>query len=571
MGNRIPAPFLVASFERKPCQPSIAVSPAAPRQIPSFWAIILKIALAQCSITYPAGKLLTNTKIDRHAVRGARMQDAWSPVKLDAVAGHYRPVNDLPRLGGLDAGVYAAYDRTGGASFEIMTLGILVRLILYFTTITLLVVLIAWTAHTSWVRTGELHAQLSAKQWQSFQIADHLQQGVLSLNNLVLRYAAYRDEADWSNFVAASSELGHWFNQQEPILASRAERPFLDRINVAFDDYLAAAGAIHRKIYPSKQSITRVVEFTTLEKRSQHILDLGLRLSEAHQQSIDAAQEQSLQSLNVLRFESLGSLAGLLLAVFWLASVVYRELISPLQVQLVESRQLVERQEKLASLGMLAAGVAHEIRNPLTAIKAWLYLQQKHLTPGTPEYGDAELIGREINRLERIVKDFLQFARPSEPQFTAMPADQPLREVQTLMQPGLEKADIQLVLGEVTNAQIRIDPQQIKQVLINLIQNGADAIGSHGTVTLNARLDEKRLNQRSTDVVVLEVVDTGGGIPPDAEKRLFDPFFTTKDFGTGLGLPIAARIVEKNHGALQYQTQLERGTTFGIILPLHES
>ncbi len=74
-----------------------------------------------------------------------------------------------------------------------------------------------------------------------------------------------------------------------------------------------------------------------------------------------------------------------MVVVVWLAIVVYREMISPLQVQLVESRQLVERQEKLASLGMLAAGVAHEIRNPLTAIKAWLYLQQKHLKPGTPE------------------------------------------------------------------------------------------------------------------------------------------------------------------------------------------
>ena len=76
-----------------------------------------------------------------------------------------------------------------------------------------------------------------------------------------------------------------------------------------------------------------------------------------------------------------------------LAIIVYREMIAPLQVKLVESQQLVERQEKLASLGMLAAGVAHEIRNPLTALKAWLFIQQKHLTPGTPEHADAELIG----------------------------------------------------------------------------------------------------------------------------------------------------------------------------------
>ena len=89
-----------------------------------------------------------------------------------------------------------------------MNLGVIFRLITFFATITLLVALIVWTAHTSWQRTGELHDQLSAKQWKSFQIADHLQQSILGLNNLVLRYAAYRDSADWTNFSAASKELG---------------------------------------------------------------------------------------------------------------------------------------------------------------------------------------------------------------------------------------------------------------------------------------------------------------------------------------------------------------------------
>jgi signal transduction histidine kinase len=98
------------------------------------------------------------------------------------------------------------------------------------------------------------------------------------------------------------------------------------------------------------------------------------------------------------------------------------------------------------------------------------------------------------------------------------------------------------------------------------VQNSADAIGRDGSVTLRARLDRKRLAERDTDVVILEVADTGKGIAPEVEKRLFDPFFTTKDTGTGLGLSIAARIIEKHGGALQYQTQVNRGTTFGIVL-----
>lgn len=448
-----------------------------------------------------------------------------------------------------------------------MNSGTIFRLVVFFATIAFLAALIGWIVVVSWQRSGDLQVQLSAKKWESFQIADHLQQAILGLNNQILRYAAYRDDVDWTNFTKDSQDLARWLNQQRPILSSQAEQPFLDSITANYPNYLAAADAINTKLHGTSQPVLRAVEFADLEKQSKRILDLGFKLSEAHQHSIDQIQSQNHKSLNLLRGEMLAGLVALVMVIFYVAVMVYRETIAPLQVQLVESRQLVERQEKLASLGMLAAGVAHEIRNPLTSIKAWLYLQQKHLKRGTPEFADAEVIGGEINRLERIVKDFLQFARPPEPQFAVVAADQPLREVQTLLQPEFEKENIQLILGEIVPAKVRIDPQQMKQVLINLVRNAAESIGKNGTVTLRVSLDEKHISDRTQPVVILEVSDTGKGIPPEAEKRLFDPFFTTKDYGTGLGLPIAARIVEKHQGALQYQTQPDSGTTFGIILP----
>jgi signal transduction histidine kinase len=447
--------------------------------------------------------------------------------------------------------------------------GIILRLIIFVSMIALLVALIGWIALASWRRTGDLHELLSTKQYESFLIADRIQQTTLGLNNLMLRYAADRDDADWVTFSKKSRDFGLWLEQQQPLLSSQTERLVLSYINNAFTNYLAAAAAINIKLYGASQSKTRVVEFTDLEKQSKTILDLGIQLSQAHQRSLDSVQAQSIHSLNFLRIELLGSLVILVVAGFWLAVIVYREMLTPLRVQLVESRQLAEQQEKLASLGMLAAGVAHEIRNPLTSIKAWLYLQQKRLSPGTPEYSDAQVISGEISRLERIVKDFLQFARPTEPQFAVVPARRPLEEVQTLLQPGLEKSGIKLIIEEAVAANIRIDPQQIKQVLINLAQNAADSIRSNGTITLRAVADEKRIADHPLKVVILEVSDTGEGISEEAQKRLFDPFFTTKDTGTGLGLPIAARIVEKHGGALQYQNLAEHGATFGIILPLH--
>jgi signal transduction histidine kinase len=165
------------------------------------------------------------------------------------------------------------------------------------------------------------------------------------------------------------------------------------------------------------------------------------------------------------------------------------------------------------------------------------------------------------------VTEFLQFARPAEPELATIPSNQPLQEVQSLLGPTLAKNNIRLLLEDSAPLPLKVDGEQMKQVLINLVQNAADSIGRDGDITLRSRPDRKTLAHGETDVVILEVADTGPGIAPEVEKRLFDPFFTTKPEGTGLGLSIAACIVEKHGGALQYQTQVNHGTTFGIILP----
>jgi signal transduction histidine kinase len=448
--------------------------------------------------------------------------------------------------------------------------GIKLRLVAFVLAIAGMVFLIAWTAHSSWQRTGKLEQDLTEGQLKSFQIADHFRQTILELNNAVLKFGAYGDTNDWKHFDVASTNLDQWIDEQRPILSSDTEKQILDLINTNYDGYMAAARQIGDRVRSNSQSTTPLADFAEFENQSQQILSLGFRLATAHRESMDSLLAASKKSLNYLRFLLLTSLTLLLVAGGGLAAVVYAELIAPLRVRLVESQALMDRQEKLASLGMLAAGVAHEIRNPLTAIKAWLFLQQKQLRPGTPEHADAQVISDEINRLDHIVKDVLLFARPSEPRFAVVPADQPLRQVQALLAPQLEKSNIRLRLADPVTIRIRIDAHQIQQVLINLIQNAAESIGQNGAIDLRARLGIKRLGDRVSDVVILEVADTGKGITAEVEKRLFDPFFTTKEAGTGLGLSIAARIVEKHGGALQYQTQVNRGTTFGVVLPQAE-
>lgn len=261
------------------------------------------------------------------------------------------------------------------------------------------------------------------------------------------------------------------------------------------------------------------------------------------------------------------SLLGLLVSALVLIVLAYRRMIAPLRTTLTESRAIIERQEKLASLGVFATGIAHEIRNPLTAIKVRLFSLKQIHRPGTSEHEDLQVIGTEIDRLEQIVKEFLQFARPADPQLRAVPVGKLLQDISELLRADLAKKGIQMKLDISVNEPVQVDPNKFKQVLLNLVQNAAESISGNGAVTLRSRLDKRVLRGRMQPVVVIDVADNGAGIPPEIQKRLFDPFFTSKEHGTGLGLPIAARIIEKHGGAMEYQTAPNQGTTFSIVLP----
>jgi signal transduction histidine kinase len=448
-----------------------------------------------------------------------------------------------------------------------MKFGIKFRLVTLALVVALMGALIALATLNSRQQAAELRAGLSQVDSESFRIADQFRDSMRELNNTMLRYGIGHEPELRQEFLDASQKLDLWIDEQKPRLKTPHELEILQQIDTIYNDYLSVAKELQIKIQASGSQSVPLAEFVPIRAQSQRLMDLGQALAKAHYQSRDQLAARANQILTQFRWLTLGSLGLLFVFGVALAGVVYRDMIAPLRVQLGESRALAERHEKLASLGMLAAGVAHEIRNPLTAIKAALFIQQKKFQPGSQERADVKIVEREILRLERIVNDFLQFAGPSEPKPSTIPADLLLLEVQQFFSPQFAAADIQLVLEASAPMRIHVDAAQIKQVLINLVQNAADAIGRNGKVTLRARHDRKRLANGETDVVILEVADTGKGISSEVQKRLFDPFFTTKDTGTGLGLPIASGIVQKHGGLLQYQTQVNYGTTFGIVLP----
>ena len=422
------------------------------------------------------------------------------------------------------------------------------------------------TVRLQW-QSGELRARLRLVDSESFRIADRFVESLRRLNESLYQYGRSHVPRDVRAFTEASHELDRWIGDQKSQLTTAQERVVMQQIEVSYHDYLHAADELLVRLGAMGEGGAAMDEYSALRKESQRLVDLGQSLSRAHLASRDQVLASTGQVISQMRRLVLVSLGLLFLFAAALAGVVYRDMIVPLRRKLVESESLLERQEKLASLGVLAAGVAHEIRNPLTAIKGAMFLQRNRWQPGTPEAADAKVIDREILRLERVVNDFLLFARPGDCKLAPIVAEAPLREVQALLAPELARGNIELRREAGSSLRMAADEEQLKQVLINLVRNAAEAIGEDGVVKLRARSAWRRLAGKETEVVILEVEDNGRGIPVEVQKRLFDPFFTTKSTGTGLGLSIAARIVQSHGGLLEYQTAPGRGTTFGIVLP----
>lgn len=237
---------------------------------------------------------------------------------------------------------------------------------------------------------------------------------------------------------------------------------------------------------------------------------------------------------------------------------------------LTEINQMQEellRMDRLVSLGEIAMGIAHEIRNPLAGIRITAQALEEELghNPVWREY--VTRIISEIDRLNELLKSFFSFAKPQNPQLAPCHLPMLVEQVLFLLRNDLEKRRIRVQhCPQKGLPEVALDEGQIKQVLFNLFINAIQAMEHHGEL----RIEEKSAMGRQGREIVLSVSDTGRGIPPENQPRIFDPFFTTKAKGLGLGLSITYRIVQRHNGRIRLQSEPGRGTTFFIHLPLEK-
>lgn len=232
---------------------------------------------------------------------------------------------------------------------------------------------------------------------------------------------------------------------------------------------------------------------------------------------------------------------------------------------LTEQRKVEEqlrRQEKLTAMGELASSVAHEIRNPLNSISMTVQRFAKDFQPkeyAEEYYALVKMMNEEINRVSTIIQQFLQFARPPKLNPTEVNVGDFIRDVVAVIESEARAKQISLVSELQFSGTIQMDRAQMKQVLLNLLQNALHATDENGTIRIGTKLENGRLH--------LSVADTGTGIPPEHLPKIFNLYFTTKPDGTGMGLSMAHQIVTEHGGRIEVESEVGKGTTFTIQIP----
>jgi len=236
------------------------------------------------------------------------------------------------------------------------------------------------------------------------------------------------------------------------------------------------------------------------------------------------------------------------------------------------------RMDRMASLGILSSGIAHEIRNPLAGIKAMAQTLEEELENESHLVEYVARILRQVNRLEGLLKTFFTYAKPQRPNPQACQIEKIIREVLPLFERKLKEEKIEVVQEYTQDLyEIFVDSSQIEQVIFNLVINSIQAMEQGGKLNIIARNADERLptiDRRlrspgllSDNYIEIAISDSGVGIPPDIMETIFNPFFTTKANGTGLGLSIVYQIIREHGGQIDVQSTAESGTNFSILLP----
>jgi signal transduction histidine kinase len=461
-------------------------------------------------------------------------------------------------------------------------------------------------------RLQNVTSRMLAENVSSLKAAQELEVALFRMRGLTLSYIVDGDPHWITTLEQRKSEFLSWLAEARVTAITEEESRILDRIASLFSTYqqdLQSALDLNRA--RDTHAATQL-----LLKASRGVFDTIYSECEAfvshNENSMYVAEERISRTNSAIRLSMYGiGLGGVVMGVF-LGLVFSRNIIKPIyelvlkvrgatggeiverlevtkgseleeldrQVRelihrintttadLETNRKLLAHAEKLATLGRVAAGVAHEIRNPLTAIKMLIYSMKEELAIDLEHRKDMDVIIKEIDRMERFVKTFLQFARPPDPSYSPIELKECIHDTLILLDPRIRQVGAELVESHDENVgRVLADPDQIKQVMINLLLNAVAAMPNGGRLAIETRLKSEESIANGKTWVQIAVVDSGSGIPEEIRDILFEPFVSASEQGMGLGLSMAYQIINRHGGWIDAKNNPTGGATFTVHIP----
>ena len=417
----------------------------------------------------------------------------------------------------------------------------------------------AWKLASAMDKIDEVQSASDDLQIRRFRIAAQLRSRIHRMNSTLFRHQVTGDVALSKRFKSLETQLTRFIDERRPLLDSQEEKEILQQIEDGLNLYLTEALNLMSARQRGDESDLAPMRIERIIEMADETVELTNELAVARSEAFRALLQGYRNSVRGLQRTVLISFLLTMASAAGLSWMAWKVFFSPMRLELQEARAFAGQREELANIGTLASGIAHEIRNPITAMKARTFALAELVEPGSPAAKQAQVIDQELNRMERVVRDFLDFARPAEPDTERTRLDDFLAEIEEFVRPEMEERRVALEQRTPSGAEARIDPGQMKQVILNLVRNAAEACASEGgKVSLKA--------ERGGGKARISISDNGGGIPKEFRDQLFVPFFSKKHGGTGLGLPIARTIVRKHGGELTFESVEGQGSRFIIEL-----
>lgn len=464
-------------------------------------------------------------------------------------------------------------------------------------------------------RLQHVTTQVLAENVSSLQVAQELEVALFRMRGLTANYFLDEDSRWLATLEERKREWQSWMNKAKETALTREENDILQNISLHFAEYemsLQTALALNQA-GRSQEAKARLLHasrevFNAIYDRCEAFVALN-------ENAMYAAEEKMKRTNSLVRAAMYGlGVGGMVLGAI-LGLVISRSIVNPIYelvlkvrgastgefverldvsggtemeeldrhvrhlierinattADLEKNRRLLARADKLAALGKIAAGVAHEIRNPLTAVKMLIYSLREDLAIDDEKRRDLAVILKEIDRMERFVQNFLHFARPPDPTLAPVDINETVRETLALLGPRLRQSGTEVTedyrpgLGS-----LLADADQVKQVVMNLVLNAIESMPGGGRLAVETLHAGGSTDNDGKGWVQIRITDNGGGISEELLDTLFDPLVSGRKDGTGLGLSIAYQIVHGHGGWIEAMNNAEGGATFTVSLPARQ-